>query len=61
MNKIYYGKAVYDNREIKAVINVLKNQPLQLIDGKNVKKLEKKSLQIIWKKIWFNGKFGIIC
>ena len=41
MNKIFYGKAVYDNRKIKAVINVLKDQPLQLIDGKNVKKLEK--------------------
>ena len=50
MNKIYYGKAVYDNREIKAVINVLKNQPLQLIDGKNVKKLEKKVCKLFGKK-----------
>ena len=23
-NKIYYGKAVYDNQEINAVINVIK-------------------------------------
>ena len=23
MKKIYYGKAVYDNKEIKAVVNVL--------------------------------------
>ena len=50
MKKIYYGKAVYDNREIKAVINVLKNQPLQLIDGKNVKKLEKKVCKLFGKK-----------
>ena len=25
MKKIYYGKAVYDNKEINAVLNVLKN------------------------------------
>lgn len=41
MKKIYYGKAVYDNKEINAVINVLKNKSLTLIDGDNVKKLEK--------------------
>ena len=41
MKKIYYGKAVYNNKEINAVLKVLKQQELQLIDGKNVKKLEK--------------------
>ena len=41
MKKIYYGRAVYDNKEINAVINVLKNDSLSLIDGVKVKKLEK--------------------
>ena len=41
MKKIYYGKAVYDNKEINAVINVLKHDSLSLIDGRKVKKLEK--------------------
>ena len=40
MKKIFYGKAVYDKKEIDAVTNVLKKQNLTLIDGKNVKKLE---------------------
>ena len=40
MKKIYYGKAVYDNKEINAVLNVLKNKSLTLIDGENVKKLD---------------------
>ena len=34
--KIYYAKAVYNNKEIKAVMNVLKN-PLGLMDGPSVK------------------------
>ena len=38
--KIYYGKAVYDNKEINAVLNVLKKNSLSLVDGQNVKKLE---------------------
>ena len=38
MKKIYYGRAVYDGKEIKAVLNVLKNKSLTLIDGENVKK-----------------------
>ena len=50
MKKIYYGKAVYDYKEIKAVTKVLKEQPLQLIDGKNVKKLEKKICKLFGKK-----------
>ena len=50
MHKIYYGKAVYDNKEIRAVINVLKNNSLSLIDGPNVKKLENKVAQMFGKK-----------
>ena len=50
MKKIYYGRAVYDNKEINAVLNVLKNDSLSLIDGKKVKKLEKKISQIFGKK-----------
>ena len=50
MNKIYYGRAVYDNKEINAVINVLKNDSLSLIDGKKVKQLEKKISQLFGKK-----------
>ena len=41
MRKIYYGKAVYNNKEIKAVNRVLKNNKLNLIDGPHVKKIEK--------------------
>ena len=41
MRKIYYGRAVYNNKEIKAVEKVLKNNSLSLIDGPHVKKIEK--------------------
>tara|TARA_B100001123_G_C15336108_1_gene1032875 strand:+ start:3948 stop:5147 length:1200 start_codon:yes stop_codon:yes gene_type:complete len=47
--KIYYAKAVYNNKEIKAVMNVLKN-PLGLMDGPSVKILEKKVSKIFGKK-----------
>ncbi len=50
MKKIYYGKAVYDQKEIKAVINVLKNHSLTLIDGPHVKKLEKTVASMFGKK-----------
>jgi len=50
MRKIYYGKAVYDSKEINAVIKVLKNNSLSLVDGKNVKILEKKVSKIFGKK-----------
>jgi len=50
INKIYYGKAVYDHKEINAVIKVLKNNSLSLIDGINVKILEKKVAKIFGKK-----------
>ena len=54
MKKIYYGRAVYDNKEINAVINVLKNKSLSLIDGDNVKKLEKTVSNM------FGKKFGLM-
>ena len=40
--KIYYGKAVYDSKEIQASLKVLKNRSLTLIDGPAVKELEVK-------------------
>tara|TARA_Y100000590_G_scaffold460264_1_gene619219 strand:- start:481 stop:1695 length:1215 start_codon:yes stop_codon:yes gene_type:complete len=52
--KIYYGLAVYDNKEINAVNRVLKKNTLNLIDGPNVKKLEKKVAKI------FGKKFGLM-
>ena len=50
MHKIYYGRAVYDSKEINAVIKVLKNNSLSLVDGKNVKILEKKVTKLFGKK-----------
>jgi CDP-6-deoxy-D-xylo-4-hexulose-3-dehydrase len=49
-NKVFYGQAVYDKREINASIRVLKNQKYNLIDSVNVKKLEKKVCEIFGKK-----------
>jgi len=48
--KIYYGLAVYDQKEINAVNNVLKNKKLTLIDGPLVKKFEKKVAELFGKK-----------
>jgi len=48
--KIYYGKAVYGKPEIDSVINVLKKNSLNLIDGPAVKKIEKKISKIFGKK-----------
>ena len=48
--KVYYGKAVYDNKEIIASLNVLKNKSLTLIDGPSVKLLEKKISKLFGKK-----------
>ncbi len=50
MKKIYYGRAVYNHKEINAVIKVLKNSSLSLIDGKKVKLLEKTVSKIFGKK-----------
>ena len=52
--KIFYGKAVYDNKEIQASISVLKNKSLTLIDGPSVKSLEKKISKL------FGKKFGLM-
>ena len=48
--KIYYGKAIYDKKEINASISVLKNKSLTLIDGPLVKKLEEKISKLFGKK-----------
>lgn len=53
-NKIYYGKAIYGSEEINASIKVLKNNSLSLMDGDNVKKLEKSVAKI------FGKKFGLM-
>tara|TARA_A100001011_G_scaffold327016_1_gene350927 strand:- start:558 stop:1763 length:1206 start_codon:yes stop_codon:yes gene_type:complete len=50
MKKIFYGRAVYDQKEINAVNKVLKKESLTLIDGKNVKKLESVIAKIFGKK-----------
>ena len=50
MRKIYYGKAVYDHKEINAVIKVLKNNQLNLIDGPHVKQIEKDVPKLFGKK-----------
>ena len=48
--KIYYGKAIYDNKEISAAVRVLKRNSLNLIDGPSVKKLEEKIAKLFGKK-----------
>ena len=48
--KIYYGLAVYDKKEIKAVNNVLNNKRLTLIDGPLVKEFEKQVAKLFGKK-----------
>ena len=48
--KVYYGKAVYDGKEIQASINVLKNKSYALIDGPSVKELERKIAHSFGKK-----------
>ena len=50
MKKIYYGRAVYDAKEINAVLKVLKNNSLSLIDGNKVKELENRVSHIFGKK-----------
>ena len=52
--KIYYGKAIYDNKEISATTNVLRRKSLSLIDGPSVKQLEKKI------SILFGKKYGLM-
>ena len=52
--KVYYGKAVYGREEINAVLKILKNKSLSLMDGDNVKLLEKKVSRL------FGKKFGLM-
>ena len=52
--KIYYGKAVYNHKEIIAASKVLKKKSLTLIDGPAVKELEKKIAKL------FGKKFGLM-
>lgn len=52
--RVFYGKAVYDNKEISAAIKVLKKKSLTLIDGPSVKELEKKISNL------FGKKFGLM-
>ena len=54
MKKVYYAEANYSDEEINAVIEVLKNNRLALMCGKNVQKLEKKVANI------FNKEFGLM-
>ena len=48
--KIYYGQAIYDNKEITATVRVLKRNSFNLIDGPSVKKLEEKIAKLFGKK-----------
>ena len=48
--KIYYGKAIYNNKEISAAVKVLKKTSLNLIDGPAVKEFEKKIVKLFGKK-----------
>ena len=54
MKKVYYAEANYSDEEINAVIEVLKNNRLALMGGKNVQKLESKVAQI------FNKDYGLM-
>ena len=50
MKKIYYGKAVYNNKEINAVLSVLKNDS-NFNWWKKVKKLEKTVSKLFGKNM----------
>ena len=54
MNKIYYGYAVYDRKEINAVNEILTKSNLTLIDGPSVKLFEKKVAKL------FGKRFGLM-
>ena len=44
--RVYYAEANYGKEEIEAVIKVLKEDRLAIMDGKQVHELEKKSLYL---------------
>ena len=54
MNKVYYGYAVYDRKEINAVNEVLTKSNLTLIDGPSVKLFEKNVAKL------FGKRFGLM-
>lgn len=54
MKKIYYGYAVYDQKEINAVNEVLTKNNLTLIDGPSVKLFEKNVAKL------FGKRFGLM-
>ena len=54
MKKVYYAEANYSDEEIDAVMEVLKNNRLALMCGKNVQRLENKVSDI------FNKEFGLM-
>ncbi len=54
MKKVYYAEANYSDEEINAVMEVLKNNRLALMCGKNVQKLENRVSDI------FNKEFGLM-
>jgi len=54
MKKVYYAEANYSEEEINAVIEVLRNDRLALMCGKNVQRLESKVANI------FNKEFGLM-
>ena len=54
MKKVYYAEANYSDEEIDAVMEVLKNNRLALMCGKNVQKLENKVSDI------FNKEYGLM-
>ena len=53
-NKVYYAKTNYDSKEINAVTKVLKEQKLNLMNSKNVKKFESKIARL------FDKKYGLM-
>ena len=54
MKKVYYAEANYSDEEIDAVMEVLKNNRLALMCGKNVQKLENRVSDI------FNKEYGLM-
>ena len=54
MKKVFYAEANYSEEEIKSVLDVLNNNRLALMCGRNVKKLEDKIAKI------FNKEFGLM-
>ena len=51
MKKVYYAEANYSDEEINAVMEVLKNNRLALMCGKNVQNLRTKCLIFLIKNL----------